>query len=261
MQFRGGTIQAGRYGQTNPKDYAGLIGWWHTREGLTYYRGDQVYSLSDLSGSGTGKALMPPSGITNIGRIANTPYGLGLCSTSGGQAVSRTASNAFNFLADGSPFTFILIYKNVNNSDSISISSSGGNVSSLGMNWSPATTFSGTRFYNASGSSIITNGNFTEPTGNSVASMVSYGYNRGISPPMVRSHNGVVLTSHNFNSAPTTPASSSYFQLSIIANPTNIAYFYEMIIYNNTGKSKTQIDFEMSSLYSNYIKVKYKNFV
>jgi hypothetical protein len=263
MVFKGGSIKGARYGQTNPKDYTGLVAWWHLREGLSYYRGDLASSLADLSGIGAGKMLTPPSGVTNIGRVANTPYGLGLYATSGGNSIGLTGPNgAFGFLSDGSPFTHIAIMKNVTNSSGISIgSNNAGNISSLGLGWQPPSSFRTLRLYNAAGTNIISNGNMTMPAGNCVEATVCYGYNNGVTPPMVSYHNGSVLQTHTYNSAPSPAPVNSRFQLNIVANPNQLSYLYEMIIYNNTGKAKAQIDFEMNALYNNYIKVKYKNFV
>lgn len=262
MQFKGGKIQAARYGQTNPKDYAGLVGWWHLREGLSYFRGDLAASIADQSGNGTGKNLSAQTGSSSMGRVGNTPYGLGLYATSGGNSIGVTAANgAFGFLSDGSPFTFITILKNVANASGISIASNQFASPSLGLGWQPPSSFRTLRYSNAAGTNIASNGNLSVPAGNCVEVLVNYGYNNGVNPPMVSYHNGSVLASHVFNSAPAPAPAASRFALNIVANPNAISYLYEMIVYNNTGKTKAQIDFEMSSLYNNYIKVKYKNFV
>jgi hypothetical protein len=259
MIFKGGSIKGARYGQTNPKDYLGLEGWWKATDGINIYRGNNVASWADQSGKG--RTLVATNNLNVLqnssGLLANTSWGLALSNFIGSSRLSAIGKGAWHkFLIDGSPYTIIAVCRsasaslaslNIGNNNAGSL----GGTASISIN-SQANSNLPIRITNHTSLDYF---GYLTANQNSVYNLTGYGYNNGVTPDAKFSINAILRTSGNYTSSPITLTHSDVLSI------TTAGFVYEVIIYNHTGKTQTQIDFEMSNLYNNYIKMRYKNFV
>jgi hypothetical protein len=259
MEFQGGSIEGGGYGDLSPKDYPGLQAWYRATDGVEFSRGTVVRRWKDISGndrhllnaSNAGAELAGSSG-----NIINTAYGLAYTQVNQTSGMSPVNSGTWhNFLYNGSPYTILIVMRSVV-SNSNFIFNTTTNLGGAGTIGSTSTFSTGNMSLRPNNHSSLDNFGNIAVNKNYVYNLTSYGYNNGITPATVFSINNSPKISGNFTSSPVGVTARGTLYLSCINVP-----IYEVIIYNQTGKSQTLINFELNNLFEIYIKNRYKNFI
>jgi hypothetical protein len=266
MNLQGATLQGGKYGALSPKDYSGLAAWWRATDGVEFYNGNYVHKWKDLSGNGRDFIAYNPNTSTiaeNAGTLGNTVNGVGiLCSTTN-IYVCLEDTTFKKILYEGSPITLIIIYRIIiyQSNTGFPFLFAGQNISSAGrfVVGSPNNGQQIIRTYNSGSNSIadnITGVFFSEPGGH-ILSVLDYGYNSDSPLLHRRSYiDGNLKSEKKFTSPPSALTDTTPLTLQGGASANAI---YEIILYDNTGKTKAQIDYEHNKLYNEYILKRYPN--
>lgn len=261
MYLNGGSLQGFVYGDLSPLDYTGLAAWYRATDGVELLRGSTISRWRDISGNGRHLTRMDNQGGAATGTVnmivKSTSYGLAVGQVNATTGLGNLSSDPWHkFIMDGTPFTILVI------------SRTGSNVGSA-----PNTTVAGAILNGAGTFTIGAQSNSNMPVRwnnhasidyfgylaanqNNVYALNCYGYNNGYNPDMKFFINGTVRTSGNYTSSPVGVIPRGYLWL----NP-NLSNLYEVIIYNQAGKSQLQIEFEVGNLLEIYIKKRYKNFI
>jgi hypothetical protein len=263
MEFKGGSLLGAKYGQLSPLDYTGLKLWVRGTDGMAFLRGNSIKQWSDLSGNGNHFI----TGATPY--VINTIYGPSVKAGGNGSANLSLVSSlgTFNFLGNGSPNTVMFVGSS---SCTISAPSSTGSFGTWGGGFTtanstlqiakvspPGTTNSNFVIQNAGSGS--TTGSFSPATpvtrpGN-LFEISHYG-NTGLPYKIAMKANGVITRRWTAYTNAPDPAQ-------VMTNPYlflpqgNASVFFEIIIYDHTGKSQLQIESEMANLSELYIKKRY----
>jgi len=264
MYLQGGTIEGVTYGGVSPLDYSGLIGWYKASQGVDLVNGSSITRWKDLSGNNNHLVPKSTSGATvsQIGSLVNTVNGLGVTRILSGGALTCENVNMHKPLVDGSPTTVILILRTNNLTSSIpviqAIPQANTNIWIFSFNQPVSTNPPQivNRLYDNAGLKVnmLTTAAYVQPSQGAVYSTINYGYNNGVVNPFTFLFNNEVKATAAYSAAPVYVAGNPIAYL-----PSPLTYMYEMIIYNNTGKSKSQIDLEHTNLNVDYIKQQYPN--
>jgi len=254
-----GTIAEGmRYGAVSPKDYTGLIGWWKASEGVEFSQGSSISKWKDLSGNEN--HMVPESNQNTAGRLIGTNNGVAITRLGAGNYLVCTNIDMHKILLDGSPNTVIIIMSsnNVTSSQNIlrSFPQSGINFYLFAINQTSEVPNILFRSYDNTGlkASILTAAPYISPSQGAIYMNVNYGYGSAVVNPYQFLFNNVLKASTAYTSAPVYVSGNPFSFL-----PNAAIYMYEIIIYNNTGKSVAQIDHEKNTLYNDYILKQYPN--
>lgn len=255
------------YGDLSPLDFAGLKLWLRATDGIEYQRANLVKRWNDISGNGIYLVGSDAAGgdRTAAGGIYTTPEGLAWSADSGDSLLRFSNSTFYNFLINGSPYTLFLIYK-------IRDITAGGAASNIrtvpsgtnpNVGWSQANGIT-SRHTNSANQSLYTLDVSSATAGLFVGQKViqmetCYGYGSGQNPIAFLSLDGLTIKSQ-VSAYANPPISGDSFQASLALQSIGKRYSYEYIIYDHTGKTKSQIDSEMSNLVNNYIKKRYSGF-
>lgn len=262
MNFKGGSLRGAKYGSLSPLDYAGLKFWCRGTDGVVYLRGNTIRQWNDLSGNG--------NFLGGQSYVANTVYGPVIkAGASGGTSLQMLNTvPLLNFLGNGSPFTAMFVsaagttlstlnsqatygqfsagYPVAGNSTlQISRAANGGNQASnfliLNAGTGPSTGFL------APATTVARPANLYDIT--------HYG-TAGTPYKMVSKANTNLMRRWSVYSTPPDPNQQmNNLFLSLPQGTFNT--FHEIIIYDHTGKSQTQIDFEMANISELYIRKRY----
>jgi hypothetical protein len=248
MEFQGGTIEGYNYGALSPLDFTGLHRWHKSTNGIEFAGGSNIARWKDLSGNGlhlnaynVNSANVNPR--ASYGRLIQTPYGLAVQGSASDIWLASLDDHKFQY--DGSAFSVILVYRNIT-TGSVSL------TVTRGYN----------RFtYAPSGNNIAIRieamPSLDVPLNAAATSYISivqnYGY-QSQTPNATVEVNGVMSNQKDYNAVPSNNPSADYWS---IRNASN-SFLYEIIIYNQTGKTRDQQQAEISRLYSDYLTPNYR---
>jgi hypothetical protein len=265
MEFKGGSAKGFAYGQLSPLDYTGLKLWLRATDGLTFARGNSVKQWNDLSGNGNHFTA------SSFPLVDNTVYGpvvkAGNSGTSGMGCISPVGT--WNFLGNGSPFSFLLITGQIT-----STASSAQQVATRGL--------ASAGFNNTSATAEITKNSAPSVAADYVLRNAGSGGNTGAAPTVttparpanfgefthygsagtpykyIAKSNGVLIRRWTAYTSVPDPA-QQMGQLTLFLPNGNPNSFFEWIVYDQTGKTQAQIDAEILNLSERYIKKRYPN--
>jgi len=261
MFLQGGSIQGARYGGVSPLDFNGLKFWFRASDGVDLLRGNIIKRWKDISGNGN--HLVPASGKSYGLRYYNSAFGRYVSGIAGGSTEPLNCINngVQKLLTDGSPYSVILIINTgpVNSSGgltgqpanmfpiyAIAISSNAGTRSVTRLIQNTITEIG----VNANGSL-----NYFSDNQNLLVADVGYGYLTS-GRDLTTWINSVPAASTDWINPPSLLAPPNKFA---ITGDTGVK-FYEIIIYNHTGKDRPQINDELNKLTTEYINKRYPNF-
>jgi hypothetical protein len=268
MEFKGGDIKGGDYGQVSPLDYSGLKRW---------YRADKlIYNTRGAASGCIDSGYAPGANMVIAAQVYNSNYGLCFGSGSSGTATFRIPSFDYSFLVDGSPYTVIIVsdWKSAGGGGDPGIYSTFGTnqpyayyaMSKVNPSTAPrrrsykglnTTTTNRLLFDGSVVSPVPSAPVFTTAVPAGALTDICYGYGSATPNSKVMMNNQTYLTS-NYLNAPLVPAtieSTPALQLGGFA--ANGTKYWEIIIYDHTGKSKELIDYEMGNIHDLYLKTRY----
>ncbi|KGO91757.1 hypothetical protein [Flavobacterium subsaxonicum] len=258
MYVQGATAEGIRYGAVSPKDYTGLIGWWKASEGVEFSQGSSISKWKDLSGNEN--HLVPENGQSSAGRLINTVNGVAITRLGAGNYLVCTNVDMHKTLLDGSPNTVIIIMRTNNLTSSVTLIRAwpqiGLNTIIWGINQPDAIPNILSRAYDNTGlkANILSSAPYILPSQGAVYMNVNYGYGSAVVNPYQFFFNNTFKNSAAYSGMPIYVSSNPFSFL-----PNAAIYMYEIIIYNNTGKTVSQIDYEKDTLYNDYILKQYPN--
>ena len=260
-----GTIAEGmRYGAVSPKDYTGLIGWWKASEGVEFSQGSSISKWKDLSGNENHMVPQTSTGGTTdaAGSLVNTSNGLGITRILSARTLVDVNNNIHPYLCDGGAFTIVFVLRTNNLASTANIlrptpqSNKNGIIFSIYQPNGATVPQINNMVYDNTGlkASILTAAPYISPSQGAIYMNVNYGYGSAVVNPYQFLFNNVLKASTAYTSAPVYVSGNPFSFL-----PNAAIYMYEIIIYNNTGKSVAQIDHEKNTLYNDYILKQYPN--
>lgn len=265
MYGQGFTIQGAKYGGVSPADFTGLAGWWRATEGITFANSSFINKWNDISGNNRHlQATVNATGLaqTSYGRLENTANGLGVTDGNSSGCLACLTDTAFRkMFYDGRPITVLLVFKinAIQSSTGYALISTGLTSANGLFTINAPTATLPIRTLNVGGSTIANNdflNVFTVPGGH-IVSVIDFGYDAALSFTHRKAYLDTVLkTQVKFSATPSAVVDSSFFKVQPGSTGNTI---YEIIIYDNTGKSQTQITAEHSSLYTDYLLKRYPN--
>jgi len=264
MYFQGGTIQGVTYGGVSPLDYSGLVGWYKASQGVDLINGSSITRWKDLSGNNNHLVPKNLTGgtVTQIGSLVNTVNGLGITRILSAGGLTCENPDMHKPLIDGSPTTVILVLRtnNMTSSNTLlqALPQSSANTWLFGFNQpvsaNPPQILN--RVYDNAGLKVnmLSTAAYVQPSQGAVHSTINYGYNNGVINPFTYLFNNEVKATAAYSGPPVSVTGNP-----LAFYPNALIYLYEIIIYNNTGKLKAQIDLEHTTLNVDYIKQQYPN--
>ena len=265
MNLEGVKIEGARYGGLTPLDYGGLQAWYKATDGVKLYTGNQVKSWDDLSGNNRHLTAINRGTLAQVnsaGNLINTSNGLAYSNDNGTAGLSCITDYTFKkMLYDGRPMTCITVFKITTFVTSTGFRFLASSISTSGNGFfqhgAPTASYP-IRTLNQG--TIIANNDMVNAftgTGGHVVSVIDIGYVSSSSTQHRRAFlDGVENNRRKFTSAPSTlDDSTSPFSLQASSNNA----LYEVILYDNTGKSEQQILDEHSRLITEYINPRYPN--
>ena len=260
------------YGSVSPADYVGLAGWWRATDGITFSTGNRVSQWNDISGNNRHFTAMNSSyaPITTYGNLVQTANGLGILGGDGNGLLGVLNDYAFKaMLYDGRKMGITIIYRlsALNGAGFNFLRTSGNDYVAANAGYFnigvPANTAQTSRTVN--GATTISNSDIVNAYPSAVFpqshifSVIDYGYDSASANLHRKSVlDNVVRTERKFSSAPTSVFTNTPIGVQF-GGSTNPATVYEIILFDHTGKTISQIDFEYQTLYTNYILPRYPN--
>jgi len=245
MYFQGGILEGFKYGGASPLDFTGLVSWHRSTE-VTFLYGSIINTWPDLSGNANHLVSF------NGNKLENTPMGLAVVGTSGNSRL-YPPFDKHNFMIDGSPFTMITVAYGSGVRYTIWDATGSGNQFAMTYGSTGVTH----QMYNIS-SQLTLNFSPTYPSilnRPNIMTFNGYGYN--VTDNDVSSYVNNIVTpsgSANYIRVPNIdPATPKRFGL---FTPSG-GKWCELIIYNQTGKTREQIDIEITRLYNEYLLIRY----
>ncbi|MFL9845451.1 hypothetical protein [Flavobacterium rhizosphaerae] len=271
MHIEGGLIEGFKYGGLSPLDFGGLAAWYKSTDGVDLAFGNLVTQWNDLSGNNrhldTIFNLVDLTTLAYSPRLYNTDNGLGIRFYDSRIVMGCSTDLEFKkMLYDGRPMTMIIVvkinsYLGAANINFISTGSQHFDYGSYRLSL-PTPTFmsSGVRKGTYSSATTILSNSIgaanVPPLGNNVISVIDTGYTPANNHRFLYINDpSAAKTSGKFSESP--PVLSDNYLIEIKAGEGN--YLYEIIMYDNTGKSQAQILDEHTRLYNEYIAIRYPN--
>ncbi|MFL9844723.1 hypothetical protein [Flavobacterium rhizosphaerae] len=280
MHIEGGKIEGFKYGGLSPLDFSlngELAGWWRATDGVQFLTGNYVDIWRDISGYG--RDLVSYTNNSNsyhvyMGRLENTQHGVAIGGGDGSARMLCPSDTAFKTMFyDGRPITIFIVFKcNYITGGGFNFIGSTDNVITPDygrFTIAAPTTFgigmSTQKWTSGASTNIADNRIPADDTaiGAQVISLVDLGYNATSSTLHRKSYlNNVLKKEQKFSQAPGTGNDGNMFTVTFggrQGNGTANNHIYEIIIYDNTGKSQAQILDEHARLYNEYINIRYPN--
>lgn len=285
MNFEGGQLEGARYGGLTPLDYTGLAAWYRATDGVTFMRGNGVSQWNDLSGNNRHlisalNGTLQPSDVH--GAVYNTISGLMIAGGDGNRRLYCLSDTTFqNMFYDGRKLTIIMIFRNnflpLNQGYNFIQTTPVGGSRDVGGYFSfGCTSPNGNQAHRVLKDNVEVagndtgNGSLTAPK-NYITSVIDYGYNAS-SPNLhrkvyIRENTTATFvqtlkTERKFNQTPATSSPNGVFTVAFGGGSTLSTSpngMYELIVYDQTGKSELQIIEEHDRLYQEYINPRYPN--
>lgn len=273
MEFEGGILEGAVYGGLTPADFDGLMAWYRTSDisSSDIITSNYVGVWRDLSGNGRhlDTFFNKVNLITSIyyPRLYNTIHGYGINGTNVQMAMGCSTDTDFKkVLYNGSAVTLIVIYRQVSaytstNQNMFSTGSLHYDYSLYRMGMPTATFMANQVTKGVYGSSTTIwsaplNSSTIPSVDGAAFCLIDTGYDSVNNHRYIYVNNETTpRSSGKFSAAPATLSDSYMIE---VTTPPN-GYLYEIILYDNTGKTATQILNEKDRLMSEYVKIKYPN--
>jgi hypothetical protein len=264
--YQGVELQGVSNGGITPKSFGGLQAWYRSTDDITFGVGTGVSGWKDLSIYGRHLTAINRSTLAPVaaaGNIFNTPNGLAYSNDNGVFGLACLSDYTFKkMLYDGRPMTVIVVFyiRTFMTNTGFRFVSSGilpNGAAGYLQHGAPTANYA-IRTLNGS-TTIATNDivNAFTGTGGHVTSLIDIGYDAASSLLHRRAYlEGVEKNKVKFTSAPSLVDDLSA-PFSIQSGPQNA--IYEIILYDQTGKTEAQILAEHSQLITDYINLRYPN--
>jgi len=272
MEAKGCTLTGLRYGGLSPVDVPGLKFWLKASNGATIFGSSGAVSFwKDLSGN---ENHLTPINLSTgnpglrAGRLIQTVNGVGYVNGLTTTDLVCVNPSADNFLYNGSPSTLFLVFRTpadlTLNSPVMLRGYPLTNRSAIATNFFRADGSSNliqVIKYNTAGAisdaritSAFTNGTVL-PNQNVIYCVQDYGYSSGIVNPIKLLYNNVLKGQGAYSGVPDNETVANSLRVTQTIFP-----LYEVIAYDNTGKTQAQIDIEYNMIVTEYITKTYPLF-
>lgn len=268
MSAQGYRMEGVQVGDLTPLDIPGTKCWLQNDAGVVFQRTNNLKSWTDstpyqimFTGADTlGNPRASAGAMYQVGnRLGYAAFG----GDSWLQALNTPPSH-WNFLVNGSPYTFICLYQilNADNTGSATVvrnvpgvqpgfsHGQGSNITSRHLNANNVSMYA--LDISAAAANLVVGQKvlYTE---------TNYGYGSGAVPLTFNTLDGISPRTQ-LNAYTVAPDPAAVYGSYMGIFPSSKRYLFEKIYFDHTGKTKAQIDFEMSNIITNYVKKKYPDF-
>lgn len=270
MSLQGVAAEGVQIGGLTPLDILGTKLWLKYNNGVVFHRTNSSilkswtdgtpYEITFTGADTLGNARPNAGAMYQVGnRLGYTAFG----GDSWLQALNTPPSH-WNFLVNGSPYTYMCIFQviNTDNNGSTTLMRSvpsvvpsfscgqGAGLTSRHLNAGNVSMYALDISAASAGLVVGQNVLYTE---------TNYGYGSGATPLAFNTIDGVTPKSQ-INAYAVAPDPNAVYGSYMGIFPNSKRYVFEMMFFDHTGKSKATIDFEMNNIITNYIKKEYPDF-